>query len=375
LIPARIIAFLAASILTMPAWCSATQLGAFDVKVLTSLTETYDDNVAYTSTNEKDDFITRARIGLSALYEAKTESLELRGNIIHHKYADYDNYDNTSEDLSVTAHKEFSAYDRAIFSDTFTHAEEPSSFEDEFGRTSGRYSYNRNRLNIAYSREFSKEFTLIARYLNDFDTYSRSDLSDSMQNRIGFEGDYMISSDTTVYGMYDFYHRDFDPGSSATINSFSAGGRQYLTDHTFADAGLGYDLIHSFNNKDYIKPHFSASLTDDFDETTRLSASYDKRYYTNASTQDLFDYWRASLAFNKRLLQRLGFNTSVFYGKGRYTTFDIKDTLKGAAAGLSYDVSDNVTAGLNYSYSKTTSNYASRAYERNTISVSITAAF
>lgn len=372
---ARSFAFMAAVILSVPALCFATQLGAFDVKVLTSLTETYDDNVAYTSTNEKDDFITRAKIGLSALYESKTESLELRGNIAHNKYADYSNYDNTSEDLTINAKKEFSAYERAILTDTFTHAEEPSSFEDEFGRTSGRYSYNRNRFNIAYSKDLSKEFTITGRYLNDFDTYSRSDLSDSVQHRIGFEGDYTVSSYTTLLAMYDFYYRDFDPGTSATINGLTAGARQFFTEHTYADASFGYDFINSFNNKDYIKPRVSLRLTDDFDPATRASVSFDKRSYTNASTQDLFNYWQTSLSFSRRLFDRLGFNASGFYGKGRYMVYNIKDTLKGVSAGFAYDISHNVTGTLNYSYSKTTSNDPGREYEKNTVSAGITAVF
>jgi hypothetical protein len=369
---AQVIAFIVCSI---PASCFAYQAGAFDLKVLGSLTESYDDNVALTQTNEKDDFVTNAMIGLLARYDGKTEGLEFRGHVTRHDYNDYNNYDNTSEDFSLSAKKEFSAYERAIVSDTFIHAEEPSSFEDEFGRTSGRYSYYRNRFNLAYSKDLSKEFTLIGRYLNDYDTYSRSDMSDSVQNRVGFEGDYIVSSHTTVFGAYDFYQRDFDPGSQATTNSLSAGARQYFTSQVFLDANTGVDFIKSFNNKEYTKPHLTASLTDDFDETTRLSLSYDKRYYTNSSTQDLFNYWQTSLNFNKRVFLRLGFNASGFYGKGTYASFGIEDTLKGAGAGLSYDIKDNIKGTLNYSYSKTTSNVISREYVRNVVSTGITVEF
>jgi hypothetical protein len=360
---------------TIPSGSMAYQVGAFDLKILGSVSETYDDNVAYTKTNKKDDWITNAKVGLSAKYEGKTEGLEFLGNIAHHAFKDNSNYDNTSEDFSLSAKKEFSAYDRAVLTDTFIHAEEPSSFEDEFGRTSGRYSYNRNRFNFAYSKDFTKEFTLIGRYLNDYDTYSRSDISDSVQNRIGFEGDYIISSHTTVFGSYDFYQREFDPGATATTNSLSAGARQYFTNKLFLDANTGVDFIKSFNNKDYTKPHLTVSLTDDLDEITRISVAYDKRYYTNASTQDLFNYWQTSLNFTRRVFQRLGFNASGFYGKGTYETFNIKDTLKGASTGLTYDIKEDIKGTVSYSYSKTTSNDASRDYVKNVVSTGITFAF
>ena len=365
--------FLAA--LFIPASSFAYQVGAFDLKVLGSVYETYDDNVAYTKTNKKSDYITNAKIGLSAKYEGKTEGLEFLGNVARHQYKDNNNFDNTSEDFSLSAKKEFSPYDRAILSDTFIHAEEPSSFEDEFGRTSGRYSYNRNRFNLAFSKDLTKEFTLIGRYLNDYDTYSRSGMSDSVQNRLGFEGDYSISSHTTVFGSYDYYRRDFYPGADATTNSLSAGARQYFTSQIFLDANAGLDFITSFNQKDYTKPHLTASLTDDLDDTTRLSLSYDKRFYTNSSTQDLFNYWQTSVTFTKRVFQRLGFDASGFYGKGTYPTLGIQDTLKGASAGLSYDIKQNIKGTLNYSYSKTTSSDSSRDYVRNAVSTGITIEF
>lgn len=367
--------FITVAAVLVPSSCFATQVGAFDVKVLGSLSETYDDNVAYTKTNKKDDLITNAKIGLSAKYEGKTEGLEFLGNVARHAYMDNSNYDNTSEDFSISAKKEFSAYDRAVLSDAFVHAEEPRSFEDEFGRTSGRYSYYRNRFNLAFSKDFSKEFTLIGRYANDLDWYSRSDQSDSTQNRVGFEGDYIISSHTTVFGAYDYYKRDFDPGSSATTNSLTAGVRQYFTNQLFLDANTGVDFIKSYNNKEYSKPRFSLSLTDDIDDTTRVTAAFDKRYYTNSSTQDLFNYYQASVNLFKRLLQRLGFNASGFYGKGKYEVFNIKDTLKGASAGFTYDIKEDIKANLNYSYSKTTSNDTSRDYVKNVVSLGITIQF
>jgi hypothetical protein len=361
--------------LLIPATSFSYQVGDFDLKVLGSVYETYDDNISYTKTNTKDDYITNARIGLSALYEGKTEALEFKGSVTRHQYVDNSNFDNTSEDFSLSAKKEFSAYQRAVLTDTFIHAEEPSSFEDEFGRTSGRYSYNRNRFNLAYSRDFSKEFTLIGRYANDLDWYSTSDQADSVQNRVGFEGDYIISSQTTVFGAYDFYQRDFDPGAKATTNSLTTGVRQYFTKQLFLDATTGVDFIRSYYNDDYTKPRFTLSLTDDIDATTRLTVAFDKRYYTNSSTQDLFNYWQTSVNFSHGISQRLTFNASGFYGEGTYEFLNIDDTLEGASAGLTCDIKENIKANLNYSYSNTTSNDESREYVRNVVSIGITVQF
>ena len=367
--------FAAAVAILLPAQSFAYQIGAVDLKVLGSVYETYDDNISLTKTNKKDDYITNASVGLLAKYEGKTEGLSFSGRVAQHNYMDNTNFDNTSEDFTLSGQKEFSAYDRATIKNTFTHAEDPSSFEDEFGRTSGRYSYYRNKFNMAYSRDFSKEFTLIGRYFNDVDTYSRSDMSDSVQNRIGFEGDYIVSSHTTAYGAYDFTQRDFDPGSKALTNSLYAGARQFFSSQLFLDAATGVDFIKSYNDKNYEKPRFTLSLTDDLDETTRASITFDKRYFTNSSTQDLFNYWQTSANLSRRIFQRLGMNMSGFYGKGTYTTMNIKDTLKGASTGLNYDITEYITANVSYTYSKTTSNDASRDYARNVVSTGINIEF
>ncbi len=365
----------AAIALCLPVTSFGYQVGSFDINVLGNVYETYDDNITLTKTGKKDDLITNAAVGLSAKYEGKTENLAFTGRVARHSYRDYGEYDNTSEDFTLTGQKEFSPYDRATIKNTFIHAEDPASFEDEFGRAAGRYSYYRNKLNMAYSKDLSKQFTVIGRYSNDVDDYSRSGISDSMMNRVGVEADYIISSHTTVFGGYDFSVRDFDPGSMATINSLLAGARQYFSNQLFLDATTGVDFIKSYNDKRYERPRFTASLTDDIDETTRASVTYDKRYYTNASTQDLFDYWQTSANLSKRVFRRLGMNLSGFYGKGTYMTLNIKDTLKGASAGLNYDINDNIKANISYTYSKTTSNDVTRDYARNVVSTGLTYEF
>ncbi|HOW43240.1 MAG TPA: outer membrane beta-barrel protein [Candidatus Omnitrophota bacterium] len=358
-----------------PARAHAYLINGWDLKALGSLSVSYDDNITYAQTNEKDDYITTASVGLDAAYEGKTQNLAFTARINQQFFDKYSDFDNTSEHINARYNRELNPYERFSLSDTFTHAEEPSSFEDEFGRTSGRYSYLRNRFNASYSRDFTKEFTGSLRYANEITDYSRNDMSDSYYNRFGVSGDYIFSSKTQGSISYDIAVREFDPGASATINSLGAGGRHYFTSQVYLDGKTGYDFIRSFNNRNYVKPFFQVTLTDDLDATTRASISYSKQYTTNSSTQDLFNQWQFSAGLGNQIFRRLGLGVNAFYGEGTYTVVDVRDTFQGINVGLVYDVADNIKANVSYAYSQTDSNSDTRDYEKNAVTCGLTVLF
>ncbi len=364
-----IVAFLA------PGVCFAYRVGDVDLELKASASEAYDDNITFVNTEEKKDSSTNLNLGLDGNYVGKTRSLYFSVNLNHQIFDTYSNYDNTSENLSLAYLQEFSKYSRISLKDSFTHSEEPRSFEDEFGRTSGRYSTNRNKFNAEFTRDYSQKFRLIWRYSYEIYDPSRSDLSSSYQNKLGAEADYAFNSQTIGYVTYDFSQRNFDPGSEATFNILGAGLRQYFTSQFYADARFGLDLINSYDERNYAKPFFFLSLSDEFDPTSKLTVSLVKEYTANAYTQDLFNYWQISASLTKQVFQRLRLGLNVFTGEGKYNSLGIEDKLKGLSLGLDYDLLHNLTAKLQYSYSQTESNFESREYTRNFISLGLRYAF
>ncbi|MFZ2602919.1 MAG: outer membrane beta-barrel protein, partial [Candidatus Omnitrophota bacterium] len=256
-----------------------------------------------------------------------------------------------------------------------THTYEPRSFEEAFGITTGRYSYYRNRLNLAYTKDIAKQFSIGARYANEIDEISREDLSDSSLNRVGLDAAYFPASSTQLLFSYDFSRRDFTPGSDAATHTITSGLRYYLTKQLYFDGKAGIDFMASYNDKEYTRPLFFASLTNDLDENTTANLSFAKQYYTNAYSQDLFDYWQVSGALTRRLLERLSCSLSGFYGNGEYITTVITDKLLGSTIGFTYDIKDNWKASLSYSFSKVKSTVRSREYKKNMASSAITATF
>ncbi len=355
----------------LPASCFAYKIGEVELEPSFSIRETYNDNITYVKSGPKSDFITSLDVKINAKCEERTRRLNLAANLGRDFFERHTNFDNTYEDLSLSLSQEFSKYSHVSLNDTFSHSEEPRSFEEEFGRAAGRYSIYRNRFDIDYTRELTRQFSLLARCGFETSQYTRKDLSDSLLNTAGVESGYALSSMTVVSLSYDFSRRDFDPGADASTQSAACGIRQYLNSQLFLDTKAGINFVKAYNNQRYQKPLLYAALTDDIDENTRMKVSFKKEYYTNAYSSDIFNYWELSGAFTRRLSERLSGLISSFYGQGKYITFGIKDKLCGLDMGINYDLSKNVLAGLDYAYSETESNTNSREYKKNTITAGL----
>lgn len=350
---------------------AAYRIGNTDVVVRAGLIERYDDNITYANTNKKKDFSTDLSIGFDVQQEAKLRSLRLNGNVNSEIFSKYNKYNNTSEDFTAEFFNEVSKYQRFSLKDTFLHAYEPRSFEDEFGRTNGRYSYYRNKLNCAYKHDITEQFNAGFGYSNEVDDFSRSDLSDSYMNKAALSSEYALSSATLIESAYSFEARDFDPGNNAYTNTVSLGLRQYLTKQVYIDAITGVDFIRSYDRTDYTKPLFNIMLTDELNETLQTRLAFNKQYYTNAYSDNVFDYWKVSGELKRRIMERLAVSGAGFYGKGKYPQSDITDDLTGGSISFIYDIRDNIKGSLAYNYSRTVSNIETREYTRNNIDLNI----
>lgn len=350
-------------------------LGDMDVKLNARLSEYYDDNITYAEDNTVTDFVTRLSVGVNASLEGKLQAFESALNIAHEFYADHSQYNNTSEDLTARYNRDLTKFDRVALKDTFRHADEPSSFQEAFEAVPGRYQYYRNNFEINYTKDISQQFALSLVYANEGYWRSRTDLSDSFLNRWGLEARNAISSATILLFSYNYWIRSFDPGESAATNVLDAGLIQYITKQLYIDFNGGLDFISSYTNEDYVRGHFSFSLTDDVDENTNARLSFIKRYETNSSTQDVFDYWQISGSLTHRLLERLSGNLSAFYGSGTYESLDITDDFTGVNTAFVYDFSSDIKGEISYFYAQTVSNHADREYAKNRVTASVRMSF
>ena len=355
------------------AW--AYRLGNVDIALKGGVSETYDDNVTYTKINKIKDYITRPWVGLSAAYDNKTTTFSAGGRYYHEFYANNHGFDNNGGDFTGSINSELSKFDRVSLSDSFSQTEEPRSFEDVFGFTGGRYSSTRNRVNLGYARDISEHFGASLRYSNEYNTYSRSSIPKSYLNTAGVEGAYIVSSDLSFIGAYDFTARDFDPGSNARINTLSGGLRKYITKQLYFDGIGGVDFIDSYSGRKYTKPYVAVSLSDDINDRTNATLSFSKRYDTVSYSQDLFNQWGVNAGITHELFRKLKATLSAFYGRGEYVNTSVVTKLIGSSVGLTYDINKNWKATTNYSYTHQTSTAPLGGYLKNRVTLGLTAEF
>jgi hypothetical protein len=358
-----------------PGAAFSASLGNVQLTPYASIKEIHDDNITFTKDNTRDDFITQTSLGLKAAYDGKTQSADMSGTIDWNAFAQNRSFNNLSQEFSVNAAKELSPYDRLALSEAFRHAEEPRSFDDQLGRTAGRYSYCQNQASLVYTREITKQLSTSFNYSHSLVTYSRSDLTNSYLNKMGVDSQYAFSSASIAIVSYAFSRRTFGSGSPALTHTVTAGGRRYLTGKLYLEGASGVNFLKAYTGRRYTKPFFNCSLNNTIDAITFANISFIRQYSPNANLGDIFNSWQVSAGFSRQLLRKLAGNCSLFYGKGAYISADIKDTFTGVNTGLAYDLREKIQLLLEYGYAQTTSNYANREYARNSISAGLKMSF
>jgi len=356
----------------------AYRIGNFETKLVGGISETYDDNITYTKTNRKKDIITTPSVGVDIEYEDKNKILSLTGNVKQEIFADNNKFNNTAEDLNLDLSAELSKNDYLTLTDEFSHSEEPQSFEDAFGRTSGRYSHFVNRFKSEYGRSISKQLKIKAKFDNDMDYFTGDDvpaLEDSFQNKVGFELDYSFSSKLFVLMLYDFTMRNFEGGESARTHSVAGGSRYYLTKQLYFDCRAGGDFIDSFGGKEYLKPLVYTAISGDLDRNTNVSLSFFLGSGSNAYSKEFMKSWRTVGTIKGKFIERSEYKVEYFYGKGEYFDSERNIGFGGVNLELMYEITKRVKATLSYLYSQYDSNRALQGYRKNTVSVGIKAVF
>jgi len=332
-----------------------------------SIQEGYDDNITYVKNNPISDAFTKLLAGIAVKQERKLESLSLDARIEEELFAQHSSFDTTSEYMNLLYKQDFSKYDQLKVSDAFSHAANPTSFENAFGSTSGRYFTYQNTLDMGYRHDLTEQLAVNFRYANDLLDFTSKSVSNSSLNTVGTGLEYAFDSATILKTDYDYNYRDFYPGLSATENEVSAGLRRYFTPQLYVDLRSGADFINSFNGQNYIQPLYKASLTDDLDENTQTSISFEKQYTTTGYTQDLFNTWRVSANYIRNLNSRITATVNIFYGNGDYISTDIQEKYTGASIGVSYELTKNAKLTLSYTFSKDDSTLPTNSYTKNVV--------
>lgn len=347
------------------------------LKIEGNVTESYSNNLTFTSDKENriEDFITMFTLNLDTKYEGKRWALGFAGRLSRRIKTETTDIQNSSESLTVNFRNDISKYDSFAVSNTYTHTQVPGSFEEEFGRITGRFDSYSNRLNLNYNKSLGKHFAVNTGYTNGKNWSAREGTKNSYRNNLNIKVNYAHSDMTQFSLSYAYADSRFEGGGDITTNSINAGIRQYLTKRLFFDGSAGVVYTPYANNSS-----FGASLSGEIGKKTKASLSYLKTVGISSDTENIFRNWRITGQLKKQLLEDLSGTLSVFYGEGEYDPWGIRDKLAGASTALNYNFWKNkrgarVKGRLGYSYSELNSNADYRDYDRNTVNTTLALIF
>ncbi len=372
LISATILVFL---VLSFAKNAFAYRIGDVDVNLLASAQEIYDDNILYSNINVKKDYSTNFAVGISGTAEGKTRMLTFKSDVKFQRYARFTKFDNVAEDLHASLSQDLSSRSGLNFTEDFTHAEEPHSFEDQFGGTQIRYDYYINNFGANFTHEFTKQFSILGKYYNQFYSPNREDLINSFLNDAAIEADYAITSKSILLATTEYLNRKFENSIDIGTTRYAGGLRQYFSPQFYVEGRIGQDFAESSDKQKHNSMYYQGTVSDDIDVKTNFSVAYLKQDNSTFYMQEIFKSQRVSVSLKRNLLKRLNIFLSGFYGTGDYTRSDITTKFIGGAVNFSYDILPNIQANIAYSYSKTNSNLSSWEYNKNLISLGLNGEF
>jgi len=343
-----------------------------EIKISGTVSESYSDNITFGEEDKEGDFLTVLGLILNVEYEPanKRRGGGLIGSVNRQFRAKSFDVVNSSESLTLGFQNEFSKYDRLNLTNTFTHSQIPTTFEEEFGRAKGRIDAYRNSFNLSYDRGISKYVSVNTAYTNGINRSSREGVTDSYQNNLNFGVNYDLSIATAFLLTYALNNTKFKGGGDTTTQSINLGARQNITKQLVINGSIGVLVTPSAT-----ETSVGASITQpiDIDRRTTANLSFSRDIQISSDRENIFKNWRFTGSISRDWLKDLSSSFSTFYGEGEFESTGIKDRLLGADVKITYIFWEHrrgakLDGRFGYTYSNLDSSDESRGYTRNTVS-------
>ncbi|MBI4707269.1 MAG: hypothetical protein HY761_05025 [Candidatus Omnitrophica bacterium] len=350
----------------------ALQYKGLDLKISGTTSETYDDNLTFSKADKKEDFITALGLNMSTAYEGKRRFLNLAGGFNYGFNARYKDIKNSSEYLNLNFKNEFSNYDDITLNYNFSHSSTPGSFQEAFGRVSGRYESYANNYGVHYLRNLSEHFSISAMYNYSSSKAELEEVDKWWQSSYGINCNYLYSTDTSVVLSYSHANSSSD----VVIESTSIGLRQNIsiTKAIQLSGNVGMSSTSAENSKSSAL-NMDIALQYEIDQKTNFSLAYTKNIQTYPNTDDAYRNWQINSSLAHNFLEQLNSTISSFYAEGKSISTDITNRFLGVSFLLQYEISEHLTTSLNYVYSNSNSTNELGGYNRDAVTANVSLNF
>jgi opacity protein-like surface antigen len=246
----------------------------------------------------------------------------------------------------------------------------------------GQYIYGYENFAVSYA--WSERMSTTTSYTLDGIRYDDDDLAsteDRLSHIIAQQFSYSLNRNTKIVGEYRYRITDYDSASNDyTSHYILAGIDQAWSERTSGSFRAGAELYES-DRVEETAPYFEVGVNHATSKKTSV------HFYGSVGFDgaELGDYdsryaYRTGATANHRVTERLAVNGGLHYVYSDYegnagTTQDVTEQQVHASAGLAYRLWNNVSMDAQYSYTLLNSDDELREYDRNRVSLGLSAQF
>jgi hypothetical protein len=383
-----------------------------------SVSETYDDNIDFTPTNEESDYITGLTPNIN--FDILTERTNLAFNYAP-TFVFYKNnkQNNTTRHLtSLTWGQELSRYLKFKLTDTYYQSEEPIEYSDlVLGVRTSRQTYRRNEgqasIGILFGPENTLNFGYSHRYLENEDPtiedgkiqrpfaslgywfnvkngvqFKYEYLDANFSRDVGDEPDdykgqaaggryiYRFSPHTKAYLGYDFTTRDFTIAEDFDVHEVSVGFDHAFSPDLDVSLAVGYFLQDSVVSPDESGYPYYALLTKRFERGTFTiggTGGWDfYGDYIDPQNRGFTKYYSGNARFEYEVAEPFSLYVGGFYRLDRDTSGREWDLWRGNA-GISLSFLRYLALSLDYRHAQRDDDDDAFDYKNNRVMLRLTA--
>jgi hypothetical protein len=345
----------------------------YEVDISATLSQVYDSNIYFEKDNETDGFRTDATLSLGIKRTGKRRYFNLDGHITRGVYNSEGNIKNNSESVVLKFGHKFSRHTSLKIQDVFSHSNAPSTFEEEFGRVTGRFDSYRNAFALNILRGVRKYLSVSAAYGNSIRRYDRGTDSDTNTGSIRLR--YRPGADKVFFVGYTYGKTVYDDLNDVYFQVITAGAEKYITRRLSFNGSVSLGRRRSENGQGKFTSSIDLSLSNWLDRNTFASIKFHRTDYDAGEGAPSSANWRVSGQIERRITPKLDGAVSGFYGEGKFLDFSGRDEYLGATASLTYQFTEHLSTIVHYTYSKLLSTEEDRGYTRHLAGLGVAYAF
>lgn len=360
----------AVMLLLAPANSYAFRYRNYDITLSGDLKQVYDSNINFDKENETDGFRTDASISLGLNRAWRRATLGLNGSVAHGIYNQNSDIGTGSETLKLNFGYEPSAYTSLQLTDSFNHYKEPTNFQEEFGRISGRFNTYVNSFSLGLTRQISKDFSAAASYGNYI--VRQDEGTDWDSNSAGIRLNYNYSVDKIFHFGYRYAFGKRSGEDSGTANhSVFFGAEKYFTQRLTLKGQIALGRNDSDASDNTTTSSIQLSLNQELDRRSAARLSFALYNSDLTSGDSTSNNWQITGDLRRELSDKINGYANIFYGEGTFRDIEGKDKLLGVGSKIDYEVTERMRGYLSYSFSYLRSTDETRGYNRHMIGLGV----